>query len=573
MKASCVELPGRLVALLVAILAACLLTSSPVRAQSFTPPETCIAKVEAGDTASALLAAPGRFVCDKPQHRFGPGDYWLRITLPVGTDGLASPMLLFRPNYLERAVVYAPGANGALQTTTLSPTAISRLTQVGARVELPISAETLKAGQLLIRIEGATNTTGLISTPQLLDAEASHRIELVEMAIYAAFAGLGLALLVYNLVFWLTMRERFQLVYCGSVVAMLIYAGLHSGLFDMLFPDLGANWRSRLNYLALGTMAVLALWFIAEFLPRCAIPNWLRRSITLVSLAILVASLAVPIVSTEYLFLVDRCYVMTFLPVPPLAVALCIYGWKHDREAVRVLVLAWSLPIAMAVVRILHSLNFLENSSLIEHSVVYAMSFEALLSSFAVSLRVRHILGERDLARAEESAARRLSEIDPLTGLQNRRALLANAVNMAPGAPLRLLLVDIDFFKSINDTYGHEVGDEVLREVASVLARSLEIRGTAARMGGEEFALLGPADDIADDLALDILAQIRAAVMPEGIRITVSIGSAVGSVGQESDWRDLYRRADAALYDAKRTGRNCHVAGQAARIAATSAAA
>jgi diguanylate cyclase (GGDEF)-like protein len=201
------------------------------------------------------------------------------------------------------------------------------------------------------------------------------------------------------------------------------------------------------------------------------------------------------------------------------------------------------------------------------------MSFEALLSSFAVSLRVRHILGERDLARAEESAARRLSEIDPLTGLQNRRALLANAVNMAPDEPLHLLLVDIDFFKSINDTYGLEVGDEVLREFASVLARCLEIRGTAARMGGEEFALLGPAGEITDDLALEILAQIRATVMPEGIRITASIGSAIGVVAQESDWRDLYRRADAALYDAKRSGRNCHVMGQAARKAVPAVAA
>jgi diguanylate cyclase (GGDEF)-like protein len=431
----------------------------------------------------------------------------------------------------------------------------------------------MQRGVLLLRVDGTLNATGLINDPRLLDTETAHRLELGEMAIYAAFFGLCLALLVYNLVFWLTMRERFQLVYCGSVVAMLAYAGLHSGVADMLFPTLGAAWRLRLNYLALGCLAVLALRFVAAFLPPRSMPHLLSRLLDAGCVAILLASLAATLAPAGLFYFADRAYVLAFVPLPFLAVALCLYGWRHDRDSVRVLVIAWSLPTAMAVVRILHSLNVIGFSSFVEHSVVFAMSFEALLSSLAMSLRIRHVLGERDLARAEEHAARRLSEIDPLTGLQNRRALLANAVDMAPGQPLRLLLVDIDFFKSINDTYGHGVGDEVLREVATVLARSLEIRGTAARLGGEEFALLGPAADLPDDLALSVLTDIRGADMPEGIRITVSIGSADGVVGHEGDWRDLYRRADAALYDAKHSGRNCHVVGQKPRLLPGAAAA
>lgn len=557
--------PGTLFGLLAAVVAAWLLSIAPARAQPAGQLITCIAPVQAGDTPEAMMAARSRFTCDSPQHEFGPGNFWVAITFSPEHSEMLSPVLLFTPNYYRNATLYTPGPGGAITVSSLDSTSISHLTQIGARIELPLTTQTLQSGQVLLKIEGGLNATGLIASPQLLNAEAAHQIELAEMAIYAAFGGLCLALLVYNLVFWLTLRERFQLVYCGSVFAMMIYAGLHSGLFDTLFPALGANWRFKLNYLALGCLAVLAVRFIAEFLPRCAIPAWMRWLLNGASAAILLCSVAVPLVPEELMYLADRLYVASFLPLPALALALCLFGWKHDRDAVRVLVLAWSLPIVMAVTRILHALNVIPHSGLIEHSVVYAMSFEALLSSFAVSLRVRHILGERDLARAEEGAARRLSEIDPLTGLQNRRALLASAVGMAPGEPLRLLLVDIDFFKSINDTYGHEVGDEVLREVASILARNLEIRGTAARMGGEEFALLGPAEDLPEDLAMAILSEIRAATMPEGIRITVSIGSAIGVVEQESDWRDLYRRADAALYDAKHSGRNCHVYGQAPR--------
>lgn len=539
--------------------------AQPARGAPVSQIEACIAHQLPGDTPQQMIAATARFSCNPVQHKFGPGDYWISLKLPAPRHEMAAPVLLFTPNYQENAALFMHGPGGSVVETRLDPLAISRRTQVGAKVEVPITNEAFQNGVLLLRIDGALNSTGLLNAPQLLEVRAAHVVELREMAIYAAFFGLCLALLVYNFVFWLTMRERFQLVYCGSVAAMLAYAGLHSGVADMLFPSLGAALRLRLNYLALGCLAVLALRFVAAFLPARSIPRLLSRVLDAGCVAILVASLATTLAPADWFYLADRIYVLAFLPLPLLAVALCICGWRHDRDSVRVLVLAWSLPTVMAVVRILHSLNVVGFSSLVEHSVVIAMSFEALLSSLAMSLRIRHVLGERDLARAEEHAARRLSEIDPLTGLQNRRALLANAVNMAPGQPLRLLLVDIDFFKSINDTYGHGVGDEVLREVAAVLARSLEIRGTAARLGGEEFALLGPAAELPDDLGLAVLTDIRAADMPEGIRITVSIGSADGVVAHESDWRDLYRRADAALYDAKHSGRNCHVVGQKPR--------
>lgn len=155
-----------------------------------------------------------------------------------------------------------------------------------------------------------------------------------------------------------------------------------------------------------------------------------------------------------------------------------------------------------------------------------------------------------------------LALTDPLTGLLNRRALLdfADALGEDDG-PSRLLLIDIDRFKTINDTHGHDMGDLVLREVSRIIDARSGNNISAARLGGEEFALLGTPEALPPATALSLLNEIREATMPHGGQVTVSIGIAEGLLADERAWRRLYGRADEALYAAKRTGRNrfCHI--------------
>ncbi len=152
--------------------------------------------------------------------------------------------------------------------------------------------------------------------------------------------------------------------------------------------------------------------------------------------------------------------------------------------------------------------------------------------------------------------SRELARTDPLTGLLNRRALLDHALELGSEGPVRLLLIDIDHFKAINDGHGHDMGDEVLKVVAERLARIAEIRASVARIGGEEFALVGHAEDLPEALALAILSEIRTAQMPHGRQVTVSVGLADGPAADEAGWRQLFNRADSALYSAKGNGRN-----------------
>ncbi len=145
---------------------------------------------------------------------------------------------------------------------------------------------------------------------------------------------------------------------------------------------------------------------------------------------------------------------------------------------------------------------------------------------------------------------------DPLTGLPNRRALEEAFARLAGARTLSLAIIDVDRFKAINDTHGHDAGDAVLREVADRLERTRPANGLVARIGGEEFALLLP--DCEGEPARLTCESVRLSVSTltsaTTARLTVSIGLTTVSVGE--DLLAALRRADGALYEAKRGGRN-----------------
>ncbi|MBY0409432.1 MAG: GGDEF domain-containing protein, partial [Burkholderiaceae bacterium] len=157
-----------------------------------------------------------------------------------------------------------------------------------------------------------------------------------------------------------------------------------------------------------------------------------------------------------------------------------------------------------------------------------------------------------------------LRRIDALTGLYGRgywqeQAEAALQTHAATGAPACLLLLDIDHFKSVNDTYGHTVGDEVIRAMAQVVRANVRTTDCAGRYGGDEFAVILPGSLIRDAMTVaqricTQTADIRLRQLPE-LRITSSIGVAQASL-QYRDLRAWIDAADTALYVAKREGRN-----------------
>jgi diguanylate cyclase (GGDEF)-like protein/PAS domain S-box-containing protein len=153
---------------------------------------------------------------------------------------------------------------------------------------------------------------------------------------------------------------------------------------------------------------------------------------------------------------------------------------------------------------------------------------------------------------------------DPLTGLYNRRGLeqhVAALLTRPAGTPLvqTWVMLDIDFFKKVNDTHGHDAGDTVLRRVAQTLQDTSRKDDILARTGGEEFVLLLP--DVAAPAAMQLAERLRLRVAALGVtingcsvRVTVSLGVAQQAAGET--WNAALTRADAALYRAKQEGRD-----------------
>lgn len=165
--------------------------------------------------------------------------------------------------------------------------------------------------------------------------------------------------------------------------------------------------------------------------------------------------------------------------------------------------------------------------------------------------------------KLEEVTRRAL--VDGLTGLSNRRGFEAEMQaaleeQMRFGWEVSLVLVDIDHFKLVNDTFGHDAGDAVLRVVAGILDDGVRATDACARVGGEEMALI--LKDTGVEGAKELAERLRANVEmlhvpfgPEAIRVTASFGVATYPT-EVAEWDSLYRRADRALYEAKQAGRN-----------------
>jgi diguanylate cyclase (GGDEF)-like protein len=153
--------------------------------------------------------------------------------------------------------------------------------------------------------------------------------------------------------------------------------------------------------------------------------------------------------------------------------------------------------------------------------------------------------------------------VDTLTGLLTRDALIGRVAELshhasATGQQVAVIVADLDRFKAINDARGHGTGDEVLREAADRIRRRLRAFESAYRVGGEEFVVLLPGTSAEE--ATEVAERIRQVVGGEpiaGVTVTLSLGVAASDRGDAFDYSDAFKRADAALYDAKREGRDC----------------
>ena len=205
-----------------------------------------------------------------------------------------------------------------------------------------------------------------------------------------------------------------------------------------------------------------------------------------------------------------------------------------------------------------------------EHRRFHARSQDLLSAERDAQARATQLAFESREGQRQSERYREMAMRDALTGLYNRRFLDSQlpgliAVSLPHGPPVSLAIIDIDFFKRVNDTLSHDVGDAVLQQIARLLTEDLHEPATVARLGGEEFVLVLPGTD--PRAALAAAERLRATVQAHDwapltgrLPITVSVG--VASSGRHTaDQSALLHCADRNLYAAKHAGRNRVVAG------------
>lgn len=236
-------------------------------------------------------------------------------------------------------------------------------------------------------------------------------------------------------------------------------------------------------------------------------------------------------------------------------------GWRH--RGARLLTAMFAMMAGASVVRLVSILSYdaapvgVFSTSLLQVFYVTVNTLLSLTASVGFLLLAMH----RWRAQLEQQ-----SRIDPLTGLLNRRAFLnltepGRAAAQHDDGPLSLLLIDLDHFKAVNDTWGHVTGDEILRDFSTRVAAMLPDRYPFARWGGEEFVVLLPRTPLAQ--ARPMIERMHGELMmnlPLGqisLLITLSLGATEYRVSET--WEQTLQRADKAMLQAKRSGRSRYV--------------
>ncbi|MBI5816033.1 MAG: diguanylate cyclase [Nitrospinae bacterium] len=452
---------------------------------------------------------------------------------------------------------------------------------------------------VFIRVESQGSlTVGTLLWPADLFHHASRG---AYMALLFYFGALT-ALFAYNLLLYISLLDRSYLYYILFVGSMAVGQMSWNGLgYEYLWPDF-TIWGNVASVAGFDAAGFFGAVFSREFLG-------VRRSAPaldklLAACQMVFAALFITIPATPYQInaIATSATGVVFAAAASASGVVCLV---RGFSAARYFLLAWSMLLVGVAALGSRNLGWLPTNFFTKYSMLIGSGLEMLLLSFALADRVNALRKEKELAQADAYSARlamiealtrtereleakvaertreltdvnsRLAESanqlrkmahhDPLTGLANR-ILLDETLGLAVertrrhNGRLAVFLVDLDGFKLINDTHGHDAGDSVLVATAQTLKNCVRASDTVARLGGDEFVLVldelaNPA--AAEHIARKIVEEINSPVIVKGgkLQISGSLGAAIfPEDGDDSD--TLINMADRAMYNAKLAGRN-----------------
>ncbi|NPU91168.1 MAG: GGDEF domain-containing protein [Gammaproteobacteria bacterium] len=531
-----------------------------------------------------------------PGFGFNPHSYWFRLAVDNSTQRQLERLLEIRNPVLDEVLFYQVDAEGNIvnlaQTGDRRP--VAERPFFHHNLVLPFEIAPGQSHVLLFRV----TTTGSLEFPlEMWTPEAFQQRDQIQLLFYGAMFGILAVMGVYNFFIYTLFRDWSFVYYAGFSVSMMLFeASIHGFSAQYLWPA-SEWWRNNSLVVIIPVIVLCAVQFSVVFLQlRLAYPR-LMPFIQSGNIACLIMLGLVPFL--EYAVLIRICAALVF-PICLLAIALGVHRWLNGYKPARYFVIAWSVFLLAIAYYSLAKFGLFERTELSESAVQIGVLLDTVLLAFALAdrmnsqrksfmhaqnkaLELQRAVNEELELRVEErtqalrqtmgdleQANHRLQALtmqDGLTGIRNRRYFDDKLTQEWQRAirsrdSLALLLIDIDFFKSFNDKYGHLVGDECLKRVAQAIDNAITRPSDAvARYGGEEFAVILPetgvegALHVAENIRLAV-ERVRIEVGEARVQVSVSIGVAILVPDEGRASQDLILVADQALYDAKSAGRN-----------------
>ena len=372
----------------------------------------------------------------------------------------------------------------------------------------------------------------------------------------ALLVGMMLALMIYNFFLYLSARKIENIVYALYLISGTVWVALSYGVAANFFGIFSAEVL-QLNSSLLSMPSFLVIFVMLIFETKKHYP---KEHIAL--------SLILVLLVGDFIYsLFD--VVGALKPASTLAAMMMtvtfgvsISLWRKGDPLAKYFLLGHSLFVIFNMLAVLYYKGITDANVINSHGVGIGILLEALMMAFILSYRIKTL----EKIKAQQKELTRLVDTDPMTGLYNRRYFDRKSEELIAAMAsnhqeLTLIIADLDHFKAINDTYGHDIGDKVIIEFANILTTQQRKDDIACRYGGEEFVLLlhcslhdakAVAERIREKAANTRIKSNDA----QAVKFTVSLG--VHSVAHASTTiKETLSIADKALYKAKNNGRNC----------------